>query len=180
MSEAPNLTAGDSDLRRVATLANELVEAEQAVTDMEAALKEAKRVAFDLAVNKLPDAMNQAGLAELLTSTGRKIGLKSVVAATWPGEDKPDKLAAAMLFLTAEEALDLVSSEVTVAFSRTDHERAQELYDQLRGNNAATVKIKQTVHPSRLSAWVRDRLTNGKRVDMDALSVHSFIRATVK
>lgn len=172
--------ASDGELKRVAQLAARWVETRATVTDLEARLKTAKEAHRKVAEEELPDAMNQAGLKEFETLDGYQVAVQPVVSASWPSAEHPDRIERAVAFLKGAEALDLVTCEVVCAFSKREQEAAVEIYERLRGDNRAKVELKQRVHPQTLSAFVRARLREGKSVDMDALSVSTFMRATVK
>lgn len=172
--------AGDADLRRCAVLAARFVETKQVVEELEAKLKAAKEAHRKIMEEELPDAMLQAGLSEFETLDGRQVSIKSVVSATWPSADKPEKVQAAVAFLAECEALDLISSDVVCSFSKKEHEEARRVYEQVRGNNKAIVTFVEKVHPQTLGSFVRERLKNGLRVDFDALNVNTINRATVR
>lgn len=172
--------ASDGELRRVAQLANRWIETKRAVADLEAKLKTAKEAHRKVAEEELPDAMHQAGLKEFETLDGHQVSVQPVVSASWPSDERPDRVERAVAFLRSADALDLLTCEVICAFSKKEQEAAVEVYERLRGDNRAKVQLKQRVHPQTLAAFVRERLREGKSVDMEALGVSTLTRATVK
>jgi hypothetical protein len=181
MSDAtPRVEASDSDLHRVSRLTKVWLETKERVGTLEEELKAAKEAHRKVAEEDLPDAMHQAGLSEILTSDGYAVEVKSVVSATWPSADRQDKRASAIAFLTEQNALDLITAEIVVGYSRKEYDAAVEFYERARGDNRAKVVLQERVHPQTLSAWVRERMKNGLPVDFESFNVRAIMRASVK
>ena len=164
-------------LSRVSFLANELRNQEKNIADLEEVLKKAKQVARELAERQLPEAMLELGLSELKLADGSKVTIKDVVQASIP----KGNILAALNYLSAPEigAESLIKSEVSVAFSKGEKERAQQLTESLQAQGLNPL-FEMSVHPQTLSAWVRERLANGAPVDLELLGVYTGKKAVIK
>ena len=159
--------------------------AEQVRLENELAELKTKTEATTKALNairdkRLPDAMFRAGMTRMLTTDGDKVEVNSVVHATWPKADNPEGRRKAVEHLESLGAADIVSTDVVISFAGSDHDTAKEFFEQVRRRNDATVTLDQTVHPKKLSAFISERLKNGRPIDLEVFGAHTFNRVSIK
>ena len=112
------------------------------------------------------EMMAEAGVEEFVYS-GKKFALKMWIGGVWPKD--PEKAQQATRYLENRGADGLLKTVVTADFGRDQHDRAQEVYDNMR--NYCDPKIKSTVHPMTLRAWARRRLSEGEDIDLESLGL---------
>src|SRR5690349_12010014 len=73
-----------ADLSQIVRSANELVSLAQEIEDLESALAEKRKTYFTKETEELPALMTAAGMKDFTLSSGAKIVIKPVVAASLP------------------------------------------------------------------------------------------------
>lgn len=165
---APSLAS----LMKLAARAEEL---EATVADLEAALKEQKSALTFIKTQQLPDAMVEAGVTKLTSASGAELKLSDFVTGSLPKE--PEKRNAALAQLVKEGGTDLIKNNVVVAFTRSQHNAAAALADDLR-KMGHTAEMISDVNHMQLTAFVREKLRNGEEVAYEKLGC--FVGRVVK
>lgn len=144
------------------TVYQNLVKKQQA---LEQELKEVSAALYQMELRELPGLMDTLGFEEVTcsnTNGGPKFAIsvkdyyRANIAAGW--DDK--RRAAAFKELERCEGADLITDDVVVGFTKTDHEKATGLYKQLI-NQGLEPKLKQNVNHMTLTAWLKERITRG-------------------
>jgi hypothetical protein len=166
--------ASEDVLSSLAKLAEEQIKAVSEVAEAEAQLSTAKEKLKDLAERQIPDLMDQVGLEDFKTSSGLIIEVNETIRAAIPKEHEHRGIA----WLKEHGHEALVKRVVSVAFGKGEDGKAQQLYLEMA--KRYDVEDKASVHPSTLSAFVREQLEAGEEIPLDLLGVHRQRVAKVK
>lgn len=156
-------------LQRITLLAKSMVEQSAMVDQMEEDLKAAKAELHKLRTISLPEVMAECQMEDF-TINGTKIIVENLVSGSLPKE--PEKRAAAIQWLEANEAGGLIKTVVEVEFGKSQHNEAVAVFEDLKKAGHA-VTTESSIHPQTLCAFVRERLDNGKPIDTELLGVFS-------
>jgi len=160
---------------RLDKLIDQLREAELLVLERETALKEAQALVNDLLYVTMPAVMEDVGLEELRTPSGRKVVLQDD-----PKVDCPkSRMAQFISWLDKHGHGGIVTRQLIVDFGKDSQEDAQTLLKRAEelGRDA---KMAGNVHHSRLSAWAKRRLQNGDKIPVEILNVFDRKRVRIK
>lgn len=161
---------GGESLQQLHEAADEAAQLEQLVEDLEQSLKDAKKALNRVKGTVMPDLMTEVGF-QSFTHNGVKFELADFVSGSLPSD--PEKKAAAIDWLTANEGADLLKSQVVASFGRSQHNVAAAVADELKGKFGSDgIELKESVHPQTLQKFVRERLASGDPVDLDVLGVY--------
>lgn len=159
------MTTPDPALR--ATL-DEAISLKYEISDLEERLGDAKSYYLTLTQETLPDAFDEAGLAELtIASIGNRPPLqaklvpfyRAAIPASWSAEQRQ----AAFETLKDEGAEDLIVTTVTVTFGKGDYDAALAFYR--RAVEAGfSASMGGAVHHMTLTAWLKDQIENHHHV----------------
>lgn len=153
-----------SDLQR---LAEQQAEADAEVKSLEAKLAAAKEKFRDLSERQVPELMDEIGMAEFTTRTGLKIKVEETIRAAIPKA----KEVLAFAWLREHKHSAMIKRTVSVAFGKDEDDKAANLLTKL-GEEGFEADDKAAVHPSTLSAFVREKLKAGEEVPLDLFGVH--------
>jgi hypothetical protein len=137
------------------------------IAELEERTKARRRDLRTLLEEDLPAAMMEAGVDQVgVEATGNhppfEVRLKPYAAASissdWPSELR----ARAFQALAEHDADDLIKVTVSFSFSKGKRQQALEFARQVRDVNGWEPSIKEEVHHSTLSAWLRDCVKNGR------------------
>ena len=161
----------DAELSTLATLGDDLFEAEARVLRLEAELKVAKRRRDAIAHVEIPEAMEEIGVLEFRTARS-KFELKETLRVQPKADNRP------LVLRAVEEAGDgaLIKTTVSVPFNRGQDEQVAELLNQLQEMGLQN-KQERKIEPSTLRKYVKDKLEAGEQVDMDLFGVTKFRQA---
>lgn len=155
-----------SDLmEQLAQLARSQVEAERKVEEQELALKRAEAELRNINETLIPELMERLGLEEYRTADGIHVRVREDIRASltkthlnegvrWLREHGHERLIKNVFSLMAGDEADA-------------HEIRRQLTEL-----SLEFSENPSVHPSTLSAWVREQLANGVDIPMDTFSVH--------
>lgn len=151
------------------------VQLEQSVKDMEEIVKVSKASLNELKTKLLPEAMMELGLPAFKTREGASIEVNDFVAGSLPkDEGKRDE---ALKELIAEGGQELIKTEISISFGKSEHNVALAIAADLR-DKGIEFEMNEGVHAQTLCAFVRDRLKNGDEVKAEVLGC--FVGKTAK
>jgi hypothetical protein len=159
-----------------------LVAAELEVERLEAALKAANKVVYDLETVTLPKMFDDAGevATTLADGTIAKKGLRITGSLPKVDEDAPvaDQMLqeqarkVALAWLMDNDCGPFVKAKVEAIWDKGDSEKARKYAAELqRQDNSVVVKLKEDIHPSTLQAEARRRLGAGKPIPLATLGL---------
>lgn len=169
----PDLSSAPTDqgLSRISELGQKLYEAEKAVLQLEADLRRAVRARDELSTKLIPDVMEELGL-ESFKTRDFVVEVDSVLRVQPKAESRP-------LVIQALEDMQLgsiVKTTVIVAFDRGQDAEVDKAV-KLLAEMGRQPKLERKVEPATLKKVIKDRLEEGKPVDMDLFGVSQFRKA---
>ena len=167
----------ESAMKRLMTMAREVIETETLVNDLEENLSDLKKKLNRMKTVELPDMMAECGMSEFKTDTGFNIKVEDFVSGSLPKDD--DRRMAAIHWLESNGGESLIKSELTMAFEKSQHNEALSLMAQLQ-EQGYHVNSKMGVHPQTLLAHIRERMKNGDEVPLETLGLFAGRVAKIK
>lgn len=158
--------ASEGELSQLARLAEEQARAEATVADLEAQLAKAREIARDYAERQVPELMDSIGISEFKTATGLKIEVAETIRASIPKALAPR----AFDWLRRNGSAALIKRTISVGFSKGEDDKADALREEL--GDRFEFEDNSAVHPSTLSAFVREKLQKGDDLPLDLFGVH--------
>lgn len=167
--------ASDQDLKTLAGLVSQQIEMEEAVNQLEAALRERKQALDFHKTKTIPNHMNALGTSLWRSADGFVVELKPFVSASIP-KDKRDE---AYSWLREHGHGDLIKNEVTVGFGMKEMDRAEKLLSELAAAGYSP-SAESSVHSSSLKKWLRDQVEVGTPVPLELFGAYLGQVATIK
>ena len=165
----------DGQLGRVATLANQIIEYDEAIAVVERNLKDQKEARRKLAEDLLPALMTENGLTTITLNDGKEVSVKKFYSCTIPA----DKTLSAFEWLRDNGHEGLIKHRVTVDFTRERDDQAITLKEELseRGLHPSD---KEWVEPSTLRGFAREQIEGGKDLPDNLFNLFIGERANIK
>ena len=147
--------------KQLSQLVRALREVEQQIEDAENHLKLLKQDKHRMAVETIPQLMDEMGV-ERLDVDGVTVERKMIVSASIPADRKDEAFA----WLRENGCDDIIKNDVTCSFGRGQDNSAKSVISILE-DAGFEPSTKTHVHPSTLKAFVKERVTDGKPIDLD-------------
>ena len=148
------------------------LEAELLVKEAEA--KELKRKVDLVSSEVIPTMMQEMNISTLKLADGTSVEVKPVYGASIPADKKED----AYTWLRENGLGDLIKNEVTVAFGRSEDNKAQQYAVLAQGQGYEPVQ-KLKVEPMTLKALVRERVEAGLDMPSDLFNLFTSNRTKI-
>ena len=147
--------------KQLSQLVRSLRNVEQQIEDAENHIKSLKQEKHSLSVENIPALMDEMGV-ERIDVDGLTVERKMIISASIP-KDRKDE---AFSWLRENGLDDIIKNDVTCSFGKGQDNSAKNVIAILQdaGFDPAT---KTHVHPSTLKAFVKERVTDGKPIDLD-------------
>ena len=147
--------------KALSSLVRALRNVEQQIEEAENHLKVLKQDKHKLSVENIPALMDEMGV-ERIDVDGVTVTRKMIVHASIPADRKEEAFA----WLRENNLDDIIKNDVTCSFGKGEDNIAGDVVGilQERGFDPQT---KTHVHPSTLKAFVKERVTDGKPIDLD-------------
>jgi len=160
--------------KQLSQLVRKLREVEDQITTSETHLKSLKQKKHKLSVENIPALMDEMGV-ERLDVDGLTVERRMVVSASIP----VDRREEAYDWLRDNKLDDIIKNDVILSFGKGQDNVAGDVVGLLqeRGFDPST---KTHVHPSTLKAFVRERITDGKAIDLDMFGAFVTNTAQIK
>jgi hypothetical protein len=129
---------------------------EEELLAKEVEAKELKRKVDLVSSEVIPTMMQEMNISTLKLADGTSVEVKPVYGASIPADKRED----AYTWLRENGLGDLIKNEVTVAFGRSEDNKAQQYAVLAQGQGYEPVQ-KLKVEPMTLKALVRERIENG-------------------
>ena len=124
---------------------------------------------------ELPDAMQQAGLNEIVLSTGEKIRISEFYSAHISKANQEQ--AYAWLVNNGHEGL--IKNEVSLKFGRGESDVVDQTVSTLKARGLSP-QVRQSVHPSTLKAFVKEQVSSGNDIPTETFGIYIGTKATIK
>ena len=160
--------------KNLSHLVRTLRNVESQIEDAESHLKALKQEKHKLSVEGIPALMDEMGL-ERLDVDGMTVQRKMIVAASIPAANKDQ----AFDWLRSNGLDDIIKNDITVSFGKGEDNLAGDAVGILR-DRGFDPKTKTHVHPSTLKAFVKERITDGKPIDLDMFGAFISNTAVIK
>ena len=160
--------------KQLSQLVRNLRTVEKDIEDAETHLKSLKQEKHKLSVENIPALMDEMGV-ERLAVDGMTVERKMIVAASIPVANKEQ----AFDWLRSNGLDDIIKNDVTCSFGKGEDNVAGDVIGILR-DKGFDPKTKTHVHPSTLRAFVRERIVDGKPIDLDLFGAFISNTAVIK
>jgi hypothetical protein len=165
----------DSELATVSSLAQKQLNLANEVAEIESTLKAKKEELRLTQEQELPDAMQQAGLTQIVLSTGEKISINEFYSAYISKANQQQ----AYQWLLDNGHDGIIKNEVSLKFNRGESGIVDETVLALKSRGLAP-EVKQSIHPSTLKAFVKEQLTTGNDIPTEPFGVYIGTKAIIK
>ena len=165
----------DGELSTVSNLASNQLKLTAELAALEAEFKAKKEELRLTSEQELPDAMQAAGLTQIILSTGEKISIKEFYSAHISKANQEK----AYQWLLSNGHEGLIKNEVLLKFGRDESETVRETVSALQSRGLAP-EIRQSIHPSTLKAFVKEQLTTGNDIPTEPFGIYIGTKATIK
>jgi len=147
--------------KQLSDLVRTLRNVEKQIEDAELHMKALKAEKHKLSVENIPSLMDEMGV-ERLDVDGLTVERKMMVHASIPKDRKDEAFA----WLRENGLDDIIKNDVTCSFGKGEDNMAGDVVGILQ-EKGFDPKTKTHVHPSTLKAFVKERVTDGKPIDLD-------------
>jgi len=156
------LTKVDSGTgKQLSDLVRKLRKVEDQIADAEQYLKTIKAEKHKLSTENIPALMDEMGM-ERIDVDGLTVERKMMVHASIPQDRKEEAFA----WLRDKGLDDIIKNDVTCSFGKGEDNMAGDVVGMLK-DRGFDPKTKTHVHPSTLKAFIKERVTDGKPIDLD-------------
>ena len=152
--------------QQLSDLVRKLRSVEKDIEDAEQHLKALKQEKHKLSVENIPVLMDEMGM-ERIDVDGVTVSRKMIVHASIPVERKEEAFA----WLRENGLDDIIKNDVTCSFGKGEDNVAGDVVGLLQ-ERGFDPKTKTHVHPSTLKAFVKERVTDGKPIDLDMFGAY--------
>ena len=159
----------------IAKLAEDIAQKEADVAALEEKLKDAKKALLRLTDEELPLLMTELGVSSFKLSDGSQVEIKKTYGASIPVNSREE----AFEWLRSNGHGDMVKNVVSVGFGMGEDSMAAEFKD-LAMSKGLHPDQKESVHPSTLRAFVKDRVEEGAEFPMELFGAYIGQRAIIK
>lgn len=156
-----------------------LDELERELDDLEERRRVVSKRINELQMVEIPDAMDQAGIDRLGVPGVGDIQLKPWYHATLPKE--PQARIAAVSWLTQHGHADLIKTELSVAFTRGEHNLAGDVRAKLEHLLPdRVVDLQEDVHHMTYTKFIREQMEAGEALPLELLGARVGRVAQIK
>ena len=167
--------AGKGDLAAISALANQQLDLERQIEQATLALSLLGEQLREISQEKLPDAMDAAGVKDFTLSDGSKITVKPDVQTSIIADLKREAYA----WLHKNGHGSIIKHDVSVSFKRDESELAEAAVDALREAGFEPTD-KEDVHYQTLQAWGRAEAIEGNRPPKEFFNTFELNIAKIK
>ncbi|MEC8534735.1 MAG: hypothetical protein ACPHHR_08070 [Cycloclasticus sp.] len=165
----------DSKLKGVARLAQDITNKEAEVAEAEKRLKNLKKDLRKMTEEDLPLMLTEMGVSSFKLADGSSVDIKPLYGASIP----KDKVDQAHQWMRDNGFGDAIKNVVAVSFGMGEDEKAQEFLDRAKQMDLIPEQ-KESIHPSRLRAWVKEQVEAGNDFPMELFGAYVGQRAEIK
>ena len=163
------------DLAVVSSLIRQEEKLAARIAQIEENLANAKEEYRRLMESDLPAAMTEIRATRITTSDGSEVEVGQDVHASIPKAFFSEALG----WLRNNNSGDIIKNEVTARFGRGEEASAESAFTWLEEHGMCPSK-KESIHPSTLKAFVREKIENGQAIPMELFGVHISTVAKIR
>jgi len=161
----------DGELSIVSNLANKQLKLATELKQLEVDLKAKKEELRLTSEQELPDAMQAAGLTQIVLSTGEKISINAHISKA--------NQEVAYQWLIKNGHAGLIKNEVLLKFDRGEDEKVAQTVSALQARGLSP-NVRQSVHHSSLKAFVKEQFTAGNDIPTEPFGIYIGTKAIIK
>ncbi len=165
---------GANDANKLSNQVVKLQELEAELLVKEQEYKEMKRKVELVSSEVIPTMMQEMNISTLKLADGTSVEVKPVYGASIPADKKEE----AYKWLRENGLGDLIKNEVTVAFGRSEDNKAQQYAVLAQGQGYEPIQ-KLKVEPMTLKALVRERVEAGLDMPSDLFNLFTSNRTKI-
>jgi len=165
----------DGELSIVSNLANKQLKLATELKQLEVDLKAKKEELRLTSEQELPDAMQAAGLTQIVLSTGEKISINEFYNAHISKANQE----VAYQWLIKNGHAGLIKNEVLLKFDRGEDEKVAQTVSALQARGLSP-NVRQSVHHSSLKAFVKEQFTAGNDIPTEPFGIYIGTKAIIK
>jgi len=165
----------DGELSIVSNLANKQLKLATELKQLEVDLKAKKEELRLTSEQELPDAMQAAGLTQIVLSTGEKISINEFYNAHISKANQE----VAYQWLIKNGHAGLIKNEVLLKFDRGEDEKVAQTVSALQARGLSP-NVRQSVHHSSLKAFVKEQFTAGNDIPTEPFGIYISTKAIIK
>lgn len=171
-------TALDADkLNLLARLAQEGLDTQAQIADLEAKLKVANENLSRITERAIPTIMDEIGMSDFRLTNGRRITVTDKVRASIPVARKLEAVA----WLDEHDLSGMIKRTITISFNRDEEKWANRVEADLRKRKAELRLNKEyKVEPPTLTAWATRTLKEGGEIDPELFGIFVQRRAKIE
>ena len=174
-SEADALAkVGTSEARNLSDMVRELRSVDKAIEQHESDLKTLKQERQKLTIELIPGVMDEMGV-DRIDVDGVTVMRKLIVSASIPEARKEE----AFNWLREQQLDDIIKNDVTVSFGRGEDNAAKNAVGILR-EQGFDPETKTHIHAMTLKAFVKERVEDGKPIDLDMFGAYVVNAADIR
>tara|TARA_E500000318_G_scaffold61475_2_gene57051 strand:- start:2262 stop:2822 length:561 start_codon:yes stop_codon:yes gene_type:complete len=160
--------------KSLSQLVKQVTQLDKKIDDWEGQIKILKDQRKRITHDRIPSLMDEMGV-EKIEVEGASVSCKPVVHASIPVPRKEEAFA-----WLRENGLDgIIKNDVVVTFGKGEDNIAGNLVGQLQ-EKGFDPKTKTHIHASTLKAFVKERVTAGKHIDLDMFGAFVSSAAEIK
>ena len=161
------LTKVDSGTgKQLSDLVRSLRNIEKQIEDAETHMKSLKAEKHKLSIENIPALMDEMGM-DRVDVDGLTVSRKMIVHASIPSDRKEEAFA----WLRENGLDDIIKNDVTCSFGKGEDNLAGDVVGILH-EKGFDPRTKTHVHPSTLKAFVKERVTDGRPIDLDMFGAY--------
>ena len=165
---------GANDAKKLSDQVVKLQELEAELLVKEQEYKEMKRKVELVSSEVIPTMMQEMNISTLKLADGTSVEVKPVYGASIPADKKEE----AYKWLRENGLGDLIKNEITVAFGRSEDNKAQQYAVLAQGQGYEPIQ-KLKVEPMTLKALVRERVEAGLDMPSDLFNLFTSNRTKI-
>jgi hypothetical protein len=169
--EAPT----ENELATIVQLAERQLVLEDEVAALTAQLETLQDELRTVQTKDLPEAMEAANVKEFTLTSGKRIKLEEVIRCNIPNDKKQQAFA----WLDDNGASDLIKTDVSLAFTKGEKEKADKAMNMLLEAGFAPQES-MSVHWRTMSSWAKEQLSSGKVLPSDLLGLYIGKKSNIK
>ena len=159
-----------ADLDKLTLQAERLTEARKKAEEQ---LQKIKAAEEQLLNKDIPELLGKMRLDECTTSSGISVKVKREIKASLPGHERVEARMGALRWLIDHGHGGVIKNQVSVVLERGLDARADDLVVELR-TKGYDVEAKKDVHPSTLSALMREVIAEGTVVPRENFNLYDM------
>lgn len=166
--------AGEGDLAEISALANQQLKLDDDIQKAELMVTVLKEKQREISQEKLPDAMEAAGMKEFTLTDGSKIKVSDQRQTSIKGDKKPE----ALVWLNDNGHGSIIKHNVTCTFGRGEDDEAKKLTEVLESEGFEYNDV-EDVHYQTLQAWGRKQVEEGVEPPADLFNTFDVTIAKI-